>query len=1403
MARQDVELIIRARNEASKAIDAVSKALEGLVDSQGKLAASAGKTDSTLGRLGSSLGTLSRQLRGMTAVQQVAAQMDRAAAAMGRMQAEAAQTAASQERFGREAEESATRVQRLTVAAEELGIATARQRAQLAGTVAAQQAYGNEIARAERQIARLSGEEARLTDQIARQGNVVTQAAQRYDQLRAKIEAVTEPSKTLSAAWQRASDSLAKHDAKLGELGARQANARAQVAALTATLAELRARLEQTNASFTEQSAALARTESGYRDTVASVRAAAQQQAQLEKAAEDTAASLAQQVAEINRTEAALAELAAESARAATAQGKLAAQVRGELLTAWGAQQAAMLGAQQGWREAEFAVRELALAMQQTQQPSLEMVANFNAARAAAKQAKAEFEAQRVAMHEMRTALRAAGTDFDALTATIKQFEAISATLKARLDQVEQEASQMASAMGRLGSATNTAAGGLRSLQAGSAGTAGAMGGAAARTGSFSAALHTLYGNSRQAMSITQRLRGEVLSLIAAYGGIFGVVQGIRAVIDATQTWERAQNRLGVIFEGSGAKAAQELDFIRRQADRLGISVGLLADQYTKFASSTLGTNIEGQKTRDIFISVAEAARVLGLSMEDTQGIFRALGQIASKGTVQMEELRGQLGDRFPAALKLMADGLGVTTKELEEMTKQGEVSADALLPFAEEIEKRYGPQLQDALEKTNALLGKLGNELFQALLKIANSGFIESFQEFLRTLTEWFQSAEADAFFEKVGAGLGMLFDLFTFLIDNIELATIALGAFIGSKIAPFIGATALALMNLGRNFLTAGANASTAATMMRGAAGGMAAAAAAAVTLRTELMILSASTGIGLAITAIGAGIGYWITQADDATSAMNTHKNIVDDVKQAYDQVRDSTNKWIQSLKTATLTQAQASLLKLADALREAKEEATAYAKQIDNMNRKAQAADPTTPYARDIAALDKLMDQFRAGDIEIEQFRQQLDSLAQTTASTAIRSMIEAILDQLPAVQELTDAHRVAQAVVSNWGKSGEEMAAGVEAAENMAHGMDGVASSTAKAGEELKKLPTIIRSGVVYNEELQKALKGVGDESEELVRKELERQGVSEATIQKLIEGMGEANTLSEQTGGRIQRVSEELGKTGDEADELKTSLQGVSEGMRIIETDMSVLNNMPPFANEWTEALAAMPPRLKETSLAATAAFQEIGEAATEVPPLAESAAASFRGIGSAIEGEFNVLAESLGDLISGLKDQLEDLKDAIEDAKSEAESARAAADSSAQGHAHGGPIFGRGTGTSDSILARLSNGEFVIRAAAVRKYGMGIFSALNNMLLPKLPAFAAGGPVDIPVDVIPHISGMLDGMASQRPKPTRVVNLTIDGQTFPGMIAPEDTAQNLLRFARKRQISSLGRKPGWHSRGR
>ncbi len=101
---------------------------------------------------------------------------------------------------------------------------------------------------------------------------------------------------------------------------------------------------------------------------------------------------------------------------------------------------------------------------------------------------------------------------------------------------------------------------------------------------------------------------------------------------------------------------------------------------------------------------------------------------------------------------------------------------------------------------------------------------------------------------------------------------------------------------------------------------------------------------------------------------------------------------------------------------------------------------------------------------------------------------------------------------------------------------------------------------------------------------------------------------------------------------------------------------------------------------------------------------------------------------------------------------------------------ATGGKVTGPGTGTSDSILARLSNGEYVLRAAAVRQYGTALLDRMNGL---HMPAFADGGVVET-----------VAGMAPQFPNLGRMV-LESGGQEV-SVFVEQAQAPNMRRLATK-----------------
>lgn len=119
---------------------------------------------------------------------------------------------------------------------------------------------------------------------------------------------------------------------------------------------------------------------------------------------------------------------------------------------------------------------------------------------------------------------------------------------------------------------------------------------------------------------------------------------------------------------------------------------------------------------------------------------------------------------------------------------------------------------------------------------------------------------------------------------------------------------------------------------------------------------------------------------------------------------------------------------------------------------------------------------------------------------------------------------------------------------------------------------------------------------------------------------------------------------------------------------------------------------------------------------------------------------------------------------------------------------ATGGHIKGPGGPTDDTAgLFALSNGEFVIKTAAVEHYGAPLFDALNNM---NIGGFATGGGVGN--IKLPSAPAQIPAAASS------VLNLTIDGNHFDGLSAPDHVATKLKTYSVTRQTTAAGKRPSW-----
>lgn len=223
-----------------------------------------------------------------------------------------------------------------------------------------------------------------------------------------------------------------------------------------------------------------------------------------------------------------------------------------------------------------------------------------------------------------------------------------------------------------------------------------------------------------------------VLQNVVAGVGIGALVKDIADAGVQFQQWNISLET----STGSAKAASEAMAFVREESNRLGLSLPIAATGFSQLVAAAQGTALEGENVRRIFTAVSEASSKMGLTADQTQGSLLAITQIMSKGKVQAEELRGQLGERLPIAFKTMADALGVTTAELDKMLQKGSVLAESALPlFADELSEKMGLAGM-RVDTAQAAFARFDTALFDLKNTIAQSGLLDTLAEMARLTT-------------------------------------------------------------------------------------------------------------------------------------------------------------------------------------------------------------------------------------------------------------------------------------------------------------------------------------------------------------------------------------------------------------------------------------------------------------------------------------------------------------------------------------------------------------------------------------------------------------------------------------------------------------------------------------------
>lgn len=230
--------------------------------------------------------------------------------------------------------------------------------------------------------------------------------------------------------------------------------------------------------------------------------------------------------------------------------------------------------------------------------------------------------------------------------------------------------------------------------------------------------------------------RGALPGLGAAFA--IGAVNQINQQLVASSTALEA-------VSGSAEAYASNMKFLEQLTEEQGRNMRDVAPQFNSILASAQGA-IGNEGTQDLFRGVMKYGTVMGLDQEAMKGSLRAISQMFSKDKIQAEEAQGQLAERLPAAMQLLAQANGTDVKGLREQMQKGSLDPKKVLPqmarIMEELAEK-GNAYAKALESTRVAQGRMNRQFERSVRIFAEGGFDKGIRNFFQTMADGMREAE------------------------------------------------------------------------------------------------------------------------------------------------------------------------------------------------------------------------------------------------------------------------------------------------------------------------------------------------------------------------------------------------------------------------------------------------------------------------------------------------------------------------------------------------------------------------------------------------------------------------------------------------------------------------------------
>jgi tape measure domain-containing protein len=142
-----------------------------------------------------------------------------------------------------------------------------------------------------------------------------------------------------------------------------------------------------------------------------------------------------------------------------------------------------------------------------------------------------------------------------------------------------------------------------------------------------------------------------------AAGGLAVAAYGGKQIANRAQDVLASQMAFRMVEGGDKSAGNASFKSYIGRANQVGIGFQDNATNFLNLKTALKAQKMEG-KAEDIFFNFAEYGSAMGASPERMQKAMMAIGQMAGKGQIMAEELKGQLAENMPGAISMFANAL-------------------------------------------------------------------------------------------------------------------------------------------------------------------------------------------------------------------------------------------------------------------------------------------------------------------------------------------------------------------------------------------------------------------------------------------------------------------------------------------------------------------------------------------------------------------------------------------------------------------------------------------------------------------------------------------------------------------------------------------------------------------------